>query len=151
MAKPPRRRPAARATPKPRPVTPAPPEERVSPDDVRLVRGKGGPESGGGPGGEAWAIFHKSSRAGRIFINWIDEPPIGPHASIQIYLNRQSQGRGVGRIAYRLASEESQYDTIYAHMRKSNEASTRAAAAAGYEDVTPADLSQRLMRWVRPR
>lgn len=149
MPKPPRRRLAVRATPKPRPVTPLPPQERVPPDDVRLVRGKGGPETGGGPGGEAWAIFLKMSRAGRIYINWIDEPPIGPHASIQIYLNRQSQGRGVGRIAYRLASEQSQYDTIYAHMRKSNEASRRAAVAAGYEDVTPVGHSQCLMRWAR--
>lgn len=151
MRKPVGRRQAGRATPKPRPVTPAPPEERVSPGDVRLVRGKGGPETGGGPGGEAWAIFNKTSRAGRIYINWIDEAPIGPHASIQIYLNRQSQGRGIGSIAYRLASEESQYDTIYAHMRKSNEASKRAAAAAGYEDVTPPDHSQCLMHWVRQR
>jgi RimJ/RimL family protein N-acetyltransferase len=149
MPKPDRRRPAGRATPKLRPVAPAPPEERVSAADVRLVRGKGGAKTGGGQGGEAWAIFHKATRAGRIYINWIDEPPIGPHASIQIYLNRQSQGRGVGRTAYRLASEKSQYDTIYAHMRKSNEASRRAAVAAGYEDVPSADHSQCLMRWVR--
>ncbi|MBX9576412.1 MAG: hypothetical protein K2X07_12325 [Caulobacteraceae bacterium] len=151
MPKSPKRRPGTRATPKPRPVAPAPPEERVSPSDVRLSRGKGGAETGGGPGGEAWSVFLKNSRAGRVYINWINEPPIGPHASIQIYLNRQSQGLGIGRIAYRLASEESQYDMIYAHMRKSNEASRRAAAAAGYEDVTPIDHSQCLMRWVRQR
>lgn len=149
MPKPPKRRSPAQSSPKPRPVRPVPPEERVSADRVSLVRAKGTPDRGGGPGGEAWSILYDATRAGRIFINWIDEPPLGPHASIQIYLNRQSQGRGVGRAAYRLASYASQYDTIYAHMRKSNEPSKKAAAAAGYVDVSPPDYNQHLMRWSR--
>lgn len=142
-------RPRDQPTPKPKAVRPVPPDQRVAPEDVALVRGKGGPGKGGGAGGEAWSIVTKGTRSGRIFINWIDEPPLGLHASIQIYLNRQSQGRGIGRIAYRLASDDSQYNTIYAHMRKSNEPSKRAAEAAGYRDATPPSYAQHLMRWDR--
>lgn len=149
MPDPSSRRASTRPGPKSRPVRPVAPEDRVSPKEITLLRGKGTPKRGGGPGGEAWSILCGQTRAGRIFINWIDEPPLGPHASIQIYLNRQSQGRGIGRVAYRLASLESQYDTVYAHMRKSNEPSKRAAAAAGYVDVSPPTYSQHLMRWTR--
>ncbi len=143
------RRSSDQPTPKPKAIRPVPPDQRVSPEKVVLVRSKGTPGKGGGPGGEAWSIVTNGTKSGRIFINWIDEPPLGPHASIQIYLNRQSQGRGIGRVAYRLASEQSQYETIYAHMRKSNEPSKRAADAAGYQDATPPSYSQHLMRWDR--
>jgi len=147
MPNPPTRRSLARPSSKPKPVRPVPPEDRVSPGDVTLVRTKGTAERGGGPGGEAWTIMCGETRAGRVFINWIDEPPIGQHASVQIYLNRQSQGRGIGRVAYRLASHESQYETIYAHMRKSNVASQRAASAAGYSEISLPNYNQHLMRW----
>lgn len=87
--------------------------------------------------------------AGDIFINWIDEAPLGEHASIQIYLNRANQGRKIGRVAYRLAAEGSPYDVVYAHMRKSNIASARAAEEAGFIDATTQGVSQRLMIWRR--
>lgn len=144
-----RRRKPTRPTPKPRQVrqiatTP------VDPAAVFLVRTKGSPGRGGDPGGESWRIDADGKRAGIIFINLIDEPPIGVHPSVQIYLNTASQGRRIGRIAYRRACEESAYDQIFAHMRKSNIASRRAAEEAGFIDVTPPGHIQLIMQWQRP-
>lgn len=50
-------------------------------------------------------------------------------------LIKKSQGKQIGRIAYRLAAEASKYDTIYAHMRKSNIASQQAAEKAGFTKI----------------
>ena len=94
MKKPSKRRSGDQPTPKPKPVRPVPPDQRVGVSDVVLVRAKGTPGKGAGPGGEAWSIVTKGVKSGRIFINWIDEPPVGPHASIQIYLNRQEPRSG---------------------------------------------------------
>ncbi|MEZ5959783.1 MAG: GNAT family protein [Hyphomonadaceae bacterium] len=114
-----------------------------------MTRTKGTPGRGGGAGGEAWRIEVAGKRAGVIFINLIDQAPIGRHASIQIYLNAASQGRHIGRTAYRKACEASQYDAIYAHMRKSNTASRRAAEEAGFSDATPPGEAQCVMLWRR--
>lgn len=138
-----------RPTPKPKVAKPKPDLEKVSPADVELVATKGTPGKGGGPGGHSWVIMAGGERAGVIYINFIGEPPVGKHASIQIFLNQKSQGRGVGRVAYRLASEASQYDEVYAHMRKANVASRRAAEEAGYVDVSPHGFSQLIMKWKR--
>ena len=137
-----------RPTPKPK-MKPRPNLEKVSPADVELVPTKGTPGKGGGPGGHSWVIKAAGERAGVIYINFIDEPPVGKHASIQIFLNQKSQGRGVGRVAYRLASEASQYDEVYAHMRKANVGSRRAAEEAGYVDVSPPGFTQLIMKWKR--
>lgn len=123
--------------------------EPVSAQDVRLVPTKGTKGRGGGADGEAWRIEYKGRRAGQVFINWIDQPPVGSHASIQIYLNQASQGRGIGRLGYLLACTRSRYDVIYAHMQKSNLASARAAEAAGFVDAAVAEERQRLLVWRR--
>jgi RimJ/RimL family protein N-acetyltransferase len=138
-----RRRPT-RPTPKPRSVK-QPNKVPATAGDIALVRTKGTKERGGGPGGEAWRIDAEGKRAGVIFINIIDEVPIGRHASIQIYLNAASQGRHIGRIAYRKACEASAHDIIYAHMRKSNIASRRAAEEAGFVEATPKGDPQLIM------
>lgn len=146
-----KRRKPTRSTPKPRAVKLPAAREPIPASEVTLKRSKGGPDRGGGPGGEAWTVFASGKRAGVVFINWIDEPPLGPHASIQIFLNQQSQGRGIGRAGYRKAVEASTYDTIYAHMRKTNIASHKAAEAAGFVDVTKASDLQTVMVWKRRR
>lgn len=140
-----------RPTPKPKVVRPSPGLTKVSEAEVELVPTKGTKGKGGGPGGHSWVIRAAGERAGVIYINMIDEPPVGKHASIQIYLNKKSQGRGIGRIAYRLASEASQYDVIYAHMRKINVASWRAAEEAGYVDAALPGTAQLIMKWTRNR
>ncbi|MER9006388.1 GNAT family N-acetyltransferase [Mesorhizobium sp. M0862] len=136
-------------TPKPKDVRAKPSLEFVQPDLVVLTPTKGTAERGGGPGGEAWKIETNGRRAGVVFINVIDEPPVGRHASIQIYLNKPSQGRRIGRVAYRKACEASRYDVIYAHMRKSNLASRRAAEEAGFKEDARPGATQLLMVWRR--
>ena len=145
----PKRRKPKRETPKPKAVKPKPPSERVAPSEVTIERVKGTAGKGGDEGGEAWHICRGGEKVGDVYINMIDEPPVGRHASIQIYLNKKSQGFGIGRIGYRLASEESRHDTIYAHMRKANIASRRAAEEAGYVDASPSGFVQLIMRWDR--
>lgn len=118
-------------------------------EDVQLVATKGTKGRGGGPDGESWRIEYRGRRAGQVFINLIDQPPLGLHASIQIYLNQLSQGRGIGKVGYARACAASRFNTIYAHMRKSNLASAGAAAAAGFTDATTVDAQQKLMVWRR--
>lgn len=149
--KPTRRRSPTRPTPKPKAVKVPVNALPVTPDGVMLVRTKGTPERGGAVGGEAWRIEVDGKRAGVVFVNLIDEQPIGHHASIQIFLNASSQGRKIGRVGYRKACEASVYDVIYAHMRKSNVASWRAAEEAGFVDATPAGESQKVVVWRRER
>jgi hypothetical protein len=140
-----------RPTPKPKETKPKPNHEKVPPSQIELVPTKGTPGKGGGPGGHSWIIRAAGERAGVIYVNLIDEPPVGKHPSIQIYLNKSSQGRGIGRVAYQMASEASPYDSIYAHMRKANIASRRAAEEAGYLDVSPPGFTQLIMKWERRR
>ena len=123
--------------------------ELIKKKDVKLVETKGTKKRGGGLGGESWKIIVNKERVGIIFINLINEKPIGEHASIQIFLNKKNQGRKIGRFAYEIACEESEYDIIYAHIRKTNIASIKAAEYAGFEDVTPKKYRQIIMRWKR--
>lgn len=119
-------------------------------EDVILEEGKGGKGTGGGDGGFFWRVKVDGSSAGKVYINWINEPPIGPHASIQIFLNKTSQGKHIGRWAYKQACELSGYDTVYAHMRKSNTASQLASQHAGFSVCTAfPTYRQLLMKWVR--
>lgn len=148
---PPKRRRPARETPKPRPVKSRTAEPKISTSEVDLVSVAGTPGKGKGLGGEKWRIDVGGVRAGEVYINVIDEPPIGRHASLQIYLNIKSQGRGIGRIGYAKACQLSAHEIIYAHMRRSNVASRRAAEAAGFMDATPPGFTQLILRWVRPR
>lgn len=116
---------------------------------VELVEGKGSKDKGGGKYGHYWHIFFKGKKAGKIFINRINEEPFGEHASIQIFLNKSSQNKGVGSIAYRMACENSQYNKVIAHMRKSNIASKKAAINAGFKEAVDFKLRQRAMIWER--
>lgn len=118
-------------------------------ENVLLERGKGGKETGGGKGGFFWRVNAGGKRAGKVFINWIDEEPLGEHASIQIFLNKQSQGKHIGRFTYSKACTESSYDEVYAHMRKNNIASRKAAEAAGFKVVTMEGITQLLLKWAR--
>jgi hypothetical protein len=118
---------------------------------VQIVPTKGAVGRGGGLGGESWRIEANGKRAGVIFINIIDKPPIGQHASIQIFLNIANRNKGIGTIAYKLACKNSKYDIIYAHMRKSNTASKRAAEKAGFKEITFPNYKQLIMIWQREK
>lgn len=147
--KPAKRRRPLRPTPKPHPVNTAG-RTSVPEWEITLTPTRGTPGRGAGLGGEAWRIDAAGKRAGVVFINCIDEPPVGKHASIQIYLNASSQGRRIGRVGYRKACEESKHPVIYAHMRHENIASIRAAEEAGFVDATPPGYIQVIMVWKRP-
>lgn len=140
------RRKPTRPTPKPR--VPAAPRNRpkVAEGDVELVAKAGRKGKGDGAGGEYWDVIVAGRRAGEVFVNVIDEPPIGRHASLQIFLNKPDQARGIGRIAYRSAAEASSHPLIYLHMRKANVASRIAAEAAGFVDATPSGFTQLILK-----
>src|ERR1700722_7237391 len=127
----PKKRPTRRYLP-PNSRVPTTRREQVEPNKVRLEAGKGSSGRGSGPGGPYWHIYLDAARVGYVYINVIDEPPFGKHASIQIHINETHRGRGIGRVAYKLACEQSGHDEIIATMRKSNLASQRAAAQAGF-------------------
>lgn len=139
-----RRRPSS---PKPKPVSPT--GVVTLPQDVELRPGRGSRERGGGSGGHYWHIHVRERRTGYVFINVVQDERHGEHASITIKLNRTQQGRGIGRIAYRLACEQSSHDEIYAHMRKSNTASRKAAAHAGFQELSDPTDGQLTMVWTR--
>lgn len=128
---------------------PTSPLPTVKAEDVRLEKGKGTKLRGSGPGGSYWHILVGEERVGRIYINIIDQQPFGTHPSIQIFLNKDQRGRNIGRVAYRLACEASGCDKVFAHMRKSNIASKRAAEEAGFSVVEHDSVPQLAMVWVR--
>jgi hypothetical protein len=131
------------------PVKKRPAREQVAPSAVRLERGKGSKGRGDGPGGAYWHVFVGEQRVGNVYINVIDEPPVGKHASIQIQLNVSAQGRGIASVAYGLAVKASEHDVVYAHMRKSNIASRKAAEHSGFVAVEDPGTPQMLMVWRR--
>ncbi len=122
----------------------------VTADAIELICAPGSRERGGGPGGEAWIILANAKRAGIAYINMVDDPIRGNHPSFHVFLNRPSQGRQIGRIAYQRCCELSRYDVVYAHMRKSNTASRKAAEHAGFVEATAPEDSQLVLVWRRP-
>lgn len=143
---PPKRRSPKRPTPKPKVSKPLKGGPKIDPARVALIRRPGPKEKGDGAGGEYWDVIVDGVRAGEVFVNVIDELPIGKHASMQIFLNRPDQGKGVGRAAYLKAAEASSHDPLYLHMRKSNHASRLAAEAAGFKDVAISGVAQLVLK-----
>ncbi len=126
-------------------------EPKFTSEQIELLQGKGSKGRGSGPGGFFWHIWVEGKRRGCVFINKINEPPINKeHASIQIFINKSDQGKGIGRIAYSRACLLSSYDEVYAYMRKNNKASIRAAVAAGFIELS-LKTSQVIMKWIRPK
>jgi len=155
MSKPPakkapvKRRKPTRPTPKPKVVKPPKGGPKIDPSKVELVQRQGPKDRGDGAGGEYWDVMVDGVRAGEVFVNVIDEPPLGKHASMQIFLNGPDQGKGVGRIAYFKAAEASAHDPLYLHMRKSNHASRLAAEAAGFRDAALPGVAQLILKRTR--
>jgi hypothetical protein len=147
--KPAKRRAPTRPTPKPKVSVPPKGGPKVDPREVELLVKPGRKGKGDGPDGEYWEVQVSGKRAGEVFVNVIDEPPVGRHASLQIFLNKDQQGRGVGRVAYRKAAEASRHDVIHLHMRKANVASRLAAEAAGFKDVSPPTITQLILKRTR--
>lgn len=139
-----------RKTPKPPVVMAKSKLGPVDPACVEFLRTPGTRERGGGPGGEAWIILAEGKRAGIAYINIAEDSVRGRHPSFHVFLNRPSQGRQIGRAAYHLCCSESEYDVIYAHMRKSNIASRKAAEHAGFVNASASSDAQLVLVWRRP-
>ena len=114
---------------------------------VTLRAGRGSKGRGGDAGGEYWHVLADGIRAGAVFVNWVTHDKyLPPHASLQLFLNKNRQGQGIGCIAYALAANASRYDTLILHMRKSNLASRWAAEHAGYAVIDVPGERQLVMR-----
>jgi hypothetical protein len=120
---------------------------RPSQDNVNLRRGKGSPDRGGGPGGRYWHVFSGEGRVGSAWINRSSDEQLGACAILTLELNQASRGRGIGRVAYRLAAEASGHAEVWLHMRNSNLASRKAAQHAGFQEVNLPGRRQLTMRW----
>ncbi|GGB72702.1 GNAT family N-acetyltransferase [Blastomonas aquatica] len=141
-----RRRRPARPTSKPKVIVPPKGGPKIDAARITLIAKRARKGKGDGNEGEYWEIQCDGKRAGEVFVNLIDEHPVGVHASLQIFLNAKAQGQGIGRVAYRLAADASRHDPIYLHMRKSNDASRIAAEHAGFFDVSQPEIIQRIMK-----
>jgi RimJ/RimL family protein N-acetyltransferase len=121
--------------------------EPVDPKIVKLVKGGGSHNRGDGPGGHYWHIQVADKRVGYVFINIITDDFFGTHPSIQIHINQLERGKQIGRVAYLLGCEQSGHEKVYAHMRKNNAASRRAAEEAGFKIIIKEHMPQLTMIW----
>ena len=114
-----------------------------------MRRGKGSSKSGGGGGGFFWHVFSGGVRAGRAWINYYETVEGEPQPSVTVMLNKRSQGRGIGTIAFRRAAEMSPYNTVYATVAKKNIASCTALKRAGFVPVEEGQSTEFYMVWRR--
>lgn len=122
---------------------------RVTEADVELRPGKGSPRSGGGPGGFFWHVYSGDVKAGRAWINYYETEQGEPRPSVTVMLNKQSQGRGIGTIAFRRAAELSPYDEVYATVARKNVASRNALERAGFVTAEDQKGGELYMVWRR--
>jgi len=120
--------------------------ERVKSAEVILKLGKGGKNTGGGKCVFFWHVYYNDKRVGKVFINYDYNKQ---EAYIQIFINKVDQGKGIGRIAYKKACEESGYNKVFAIIRKNNIASIKAAETAGFVKISSTKCGQLKMVWNR--
>ncbi|WP_431293486.1 GNAT family N-acetyltransferase [Pedobacter sp. P26] len=99
--------------------------------------------------GKYWHIMLGNKRVGKIYIDFKENEVLGNHPSLDIFINKQFQGRHIGRYAYELACLESALDKVYMHTRKSNIGSIRAAEEAGFKHIEHPAFKQIVMVWER--
>lgn len=100
--------------------------------------------------GKYWHIMLGGTRVGKVYIDFRDNEVLGMHPSIDIFINKQFQGRHIGRYAYEFACKESGLSKVYMHTRKSNIGSIRAAEEAGFNKVEDQAFKQIVMVWTNP-
>jgi RimJ/RimL family protein N-acetyltransferase len=149
----PRRRPrrlAKKAVPK-KPFVPSD-EPRAVDADIELIEGKSSStKTGGGPGGCFWHVRFRGAPAGRAYINYHESESGEPRPSVTVMLNQQSQGRGIGTLAFRRAAELSPYSEVYATLAQKNVASRIALERAGFQTVEGWTGGELYMVWKRDR
>jgi RimJ/RimL family protein N-acetyltransferase len=90
-----------------------------------------------------WHVYYSFKRVGKVFIKESQEKPM-----ITVEINQHSQGIGIGRATFRKACELSQFDKVYALIRKNNVSSIKAIKFAGFKEVGT-ENGQILYRWER--
>jgi hypothetical protein len=100
--------------------------------------------------GKYWHIWWGNTRVGKVYIDFLLNPVLGMHPAIDVFINQQYHGRRIGRYAYAMACEVSGLSQVYMHTRKSNMASRRAAAEAGFVELQNTAFRQVVMVWNRP-
>lgn len=86
-----------------------------------------------------WKVYGDGKLAGKAYID-------AKNSSVSVFLNKPSQGKGIGRIAFRQACELSGLPVVYAYIAKKNIASIKATTAAGFKRITP-EARQVVMVW----
>jgi RimJ/RimL family protein N-acetyltransferase len=98
----------------------------------------------------SWNILADGKRAGNVHIGKDTSRADDSRDWITIHVNQALRGKGVGTEAYRQACEQSGLPIVYAHMRKSNLASRRAAEKAGFQVIEDDQVKPQLcLIWVR--
>jgi RimJ/RimL family protein N-acetyltransferase len=97
--------------------------------------------------GKYWHIYISNDRVGKVYIDYIDNKILGIHPSVDIFINKQFQGRHIGRYAYLLACQKSGLERVFMHTRKSNHASIKAAEEAGFIELQNPNFRQMVMVW----
>lgn len=97
--------------------------------------------------GKYWHIMLGEIRVGKIYIDFKHNDVLGVHPSVDIFINKQFQGRHIGRYAYEMACKLSGLSKVYMHTRKSNLGSIRAAEEAGFHHVINEAFKQVVMVW----
>jgi RimJ/RimL family protein N-acetyltransferase len=115
---------------------------------IELREGRGG-RVHAGVSGAYWHIFLDGRRVGHVAVVDAEDETFGQHGAIDIHVNQDQRGRQIGRVAYRLAAEQSARATVVARMRKQNAASRRAAEAAGFVAAPEAPGTQLTLVWRR--
>lgn len=96
----------------------------------------------------SWKITYDGKAAGHVHISKDNSYPELSKRNIDIHVNANMRRKGIGTEAYRLACSESGLSEVYAHMRKSNIASRRAAEKAGFVQIEdPSVTRQVVMVW----
>ncbi|MEO5646241.1 MAG: hypothetical protein ABIO57_04055 [Candidatus Paceibacterota bacterium] len=94
-----------------------------------------------------WHIYEGTNRAGYVYVSKSKDELIGEHLSINIFINKNWQRKGIGTIAYIEVPKLVAAKKLYAHMAISNAGSFRAALKAGYKEIISEDFKQRVMVW----
>lgn len=98
-----------------------------------------------------WHVFVGTGKAGRA---WLSKPSAKMEsgtAFITVEISEKWRGRGVGSLAFRLASEHSGLDVVKAEARKSNLASHRAMETAGFVRISDTAIGEAQFEWRKTR
>lgn len=120
---------------------------RVSPESIMFIPMRPGRKRG--VRRVAWRVMHAGQRAGTVAILCHEENGAVVKPSIDVQLNKRSQGRGIGTLAFQRAAELSGFKQVFASIAKKNIASRIAAKRAGFVELAPEASGELVLVWRR--